>query len=274
VGILVNASGERIARTTSLPTYTNMSACGFARRTADGDSYGSIFGIRNTGYTNGSGIFTRRFVDGDNVVLYTSDVGDSLIMARPAIGTWFFWGFTCAGTGAGDTIGYGRLLSSTSLSATGDGDSSVFTFSDMELGSGPAADSFVGELSCVKIWDAVLTSAEMLAESFSVFPKRLNNLHLYSRLETSDTAGLRDLSSNGRDWTDVISGLSNSENAPVRLMRRRAQQYYRAATSFNTKIRQYANGYFQSAQFVEVSGPHAMRMFANGQIQINQMVEQ
>jgi hypothetical protein len=232
VSILFNAAGESITRSTSLPTYTNMSACGFARRTADGDSYGSVFVVRDTTYSVGAGVYTRNTAGGDNLVLYTTDVGDLTIMARPAVNTWFFWGYTCAGTGASQTSGFGRLLSSAALSSNTGGDSAVMTLSNMDMGSvSGSVDSFVGDLYCVKVWDAVLTSAEMLAESLSVFPKRLNNLHLYSRLESADTAGLRDLSSSGRNWTDVSGGLSAGGDAPVRLMRKRGQQFRRSVAA-------------------------------------------
>lgn len=216
MAVRFDGSTDSLVRTANLPSELLFSICGFARRQGNGGTtFESMFVLRDAGYLAWAGYELNRST---SQLIITGTTSNANVVAMPANGTWYWWGATSAGSGAGQLVGYYRALDSTTLS-TASAQTSSFTQSTLEIGTGNVGGTtewFNGDIYGVKLWDATLTAAEMLSESLQVFPRRLQNLHAFWWLHSADTAGYRDLGPLVRPLTAGGTPIS-AENPPVRL---------------------------------------------------------
>ena len=197
-----DANNQRLQKSTNLPTTMEAwSACGWGnRRTDPGTSAGARAPfIRLTGSpqtSNGSVAFDNNGPNWDFIVNGGNNV--ATIQATVAQDVWFFWAVVQDGSGTDTITGYYREPAATSFTSnTANGVSTTPT--TMLMGGSTGANSFCGsDLANVKVWNAVLTEDELLAEMWSRAPVRWTDLNSWTPFlgETDGT----DFSGT-QDWT-------------------------------------------------------------------------
>lgn len=200
-----DATGDIIQRTANLPATSAMSACGWAYLTTDRNAFSGICMLESAaGYvylgTNATG--TQLYVE------HTSS--SSLNLVDLATATWFFWAVTAQNLQA--VQGYYAVPGAASLTnqATPGGLTS-FTPTSFRLCNTDAGDWWNGRIAYVKVWDAVLTAAELFAEMSNGRPQRLANLrYFWPLIDSSDN---RDLSSNG--WGPTLTSVTSEAGPPI-----------------------------------------------------------
>lgn len=202
--------GERLFRTTSLPSSTNFSACGWARWDTGfdaGHGFNMLCDIANA-TSSASNWMEIGFRDSGATFALTTHAGNTAFGSNPALDVWFFWAMSCAGTGSTDFKGYwSQANSSTFNTAQRTGYS--FTTAQVTLTNDTYTSWMDGRMAYVKMWDAVLTQAEFEAEKWRGLPARWANLHGFWPLFDSATGlqdftpGAKTLSSSGTlAWVD------------------------------------------------------------------------
>ncbi len=107
----------------------------------------------------------------------------------------------CTGTGDIDFDGYWALPSDAAFTTVNNRGADM-TELNLTLGNDIANERFGGRIAAVKVWDAVLTSAELQNERHTYTPKRHTNLHLWSPLiPKGGGTSFLDYSPNSRHWT-------------------------------------------------------------------------
>lgn len=209
----IDASGDSIRRTAALPSDTLLTimVLGYVVNDRAGN-YRYFCGIENA-TTNASAYKVMGWSSANNFEV-SSESGSGSFAAAPATGKWFWAAVSCGGTGANSFNGYWRYLSPSDGTTvyTASCTSTAFTEALMPLGSDSYAEWCDIRLSTAKVWDAVLTQAEIESEMNSVRPMRYTNLHLFSPLWSA--TDILDYSGNGKNWT-AGGTLSTEENPPI-----------------------------------------------------------
>lgn len=150
----------------------------------------------------------------DDVDRLANDATNAALSANLSTTEWVMWAVTCAGTGAGDLKVYAWNASDAdgayeSASLAGVAPAAIDFWC---LGSNNGFSEYRNARYCFpKIWDAVLSLAELQAERVQGKPVRTSNVNRYHRLETNtDTA---DYSGNSR--TATLNGLDTEGTEPV-----------------------------------------------------------
>ena len=210
-GVRFDASTERLSSATSLPVSDIVSACGWARRQADRNAESLIWILTNTAVNDFVTLITG--VNGDSLTARETG-GSSPTIATLTDGQWFCWCITANGTGASALTGYYLLPGETTFASQVVGGDALIE-NEMAVG-GPAIANFQlnGDIFNVKVWDAVLTTGEMINECKSIQPRRTVNLNRWTPLYTSVASGVIDRSGNGRNWT-INGTLADSDHPPV-----------------------------------------------------------
>ncbi len=184
-------------RTASLPNSDSVSMCMFGVMTTDTNALAALMGFENTGGSAWVGLETLS----DGTSLRYANSGLDLALATITVGTPFFCGFTKNGATVRaffrnlDTVA--MTIANSASASTGMVESFMFVGASPNFG-----EPFNGRLSGVKVWDAVLTDAEMANESCSLRPARTANLHLWTPMVHAAEADCRiDFSGNARSWT-------------------------------------------------------------------------
>lgn len=208
MAIRIDASGDDLRRSTILPGVAAFTACGWAHVVADTGAgvYQALCILEDTAVA-WNGLYWEGGTNGSAVI--SSAAGETNLASRPATGLPFFWAVTSTTPGAGSLIGYLSAATTntfTSASTTG----SDVTPNRLTWGNDSALSWCSGRFSCLKVWDAVLTQAELEHEKWSIRPKRWANIHLWcpARIATE----LFDLSGNGRTLT--ATGTLTTEDGP------------------------------------------------------------
>ena len=205
-----SATNERISRTTDLPSQQAYTACGWAIQRGNAGSAGAGQPIWDLSagasdsrlHFAGSSTNIQIGGNGANVALKSSVPND----------TWFFWAIKQDGSGANTLTGYYREPGDASFTTAQQTGHSV-TATGMDVGGDSGPNRWTNcDISHVKVWGAVLTDNELLAEMWSREPVRWTNLHLYWPLE--DGADATDFSGNGRDGT-ITGTLAFADEPPL-----------------------------------------------------------
>lgn len=207
MAVRFDATGEGLSRTSSPPSTAGFTVCGWANLSTDRNTYQILSSI-----DNGSTEYAEIGTDADGTTLYIFNhgaIGASL--GALTIGTPFFWAQTVNGSGSGNHVGYGRNAGTNTLTtASQSGVAAIAsqTFWVGRDGFDSGAYYFDGRIWNVKVWDRVLTAAELLVESFYQEIKFTASKHLHWRLpnasNTTDSSGL------GRDAT--VTGTLSTED--------------------------------------------------------------
>ena len=159
----------------------------------------------------GSGSYQGLFWEGgsSNTMVIEQTSSSAAFGSRPAVGQWFFWAISCAGTAGGDLKGYWALpidAAFTKAQATGSG----LTTASIDIGNDPSSERIDGRLAFVRCWDAVLTENELWCEMHG-FPRRTANINF--RWDLWSSGDVQDYSGNGRNPT--VGGTFTTEDGPV-----------------------------------------------------------
>lgn len=206
MSIRATAAAQALSRTANLPSPSTYSVCGWGRMLVDRNDFQTWWTIENTefeGFGADNDGTSLQFFSNTNVINI-----DTLVANR-----WFWWGITRNGTAV--RVLYipqpgAAVQTFTATYANTGTPTSMTALNDHGLAS------FVnGDGMAYKLWDAVLTDAELIQEAYTIRVQRTANLNLWTPMVASTVANAAlDLSGNGRNWT-VVSTPSIDDNAPI-----------------------------------------------------------
>lgn len=213
MSVRLDAVGDELTRSSSLPSNTAFTICGWSRIISDtGAVPQPLVWALDAGNTDG---YSLLWDGGDNnmyLVAYdaAAAVSNVALGSRPGTGVDFFWYIACSGNGAGQQKGGWRAAgSSTYVTTTGQIASTIAAVTNIWFGglfSTYYADKRVWNL---KVWDRALTDAELDVESYFervMFPA---NINAHWRLR--NTTEVVDRSGNGRNLTTAGSLTTEDE---------------------------------------------------------------
>jgi len=185
------ATTDCLSRTTNLPTITGFTVMGWFRAAVD---TGATQDACVFGTTGGNAYFLQRNIGG--LFAIYNGVG-AVTGSAIAIQRWVHLAYTCAGTGAGQVLGY----LNGNLDITQNGNAGI-TATLLRIGGGGVGydERVNGFMADVKIYDAVLTQAEIDREMRQYALFRTANLNTELKMLTAATA-ITDTSGNGFDMT-------------------------------------------------------------------------
>lgn len=178
-----------------------MTVCFWAQLLADNNASSALFGLRTDG-----GQYTYFYnVNNDGTTFVWESFPNTVGSIDMAVNTWYFCAISRAGSGSNQTNGYVRAASASSFTTS----QATFSHADTPMeeivlanGFSPTDSSFPGRIAALKQWDAALTADELMAESYSLAPVRLANLHSWRPfVDSSVAAAVIDYSGNGRNLT-------------------------------------------------------------------------
>ena len=212
MALRLDANGDYLYRTANLPSSTAFTICGWFRRRGTGGTNQFLVGIDDG--AGGNAIACVIGLAGSYEFRVYSSGSGSFVSTGVAVtqDQWYFVALSCGGTGASDAQVRHAAPGATSLttaSTTGD----AFTATGYGI-STAAADYWANvALAGWKLYDRVLTDAELLAEMNRLTPASTTNLNLWTPMvhDVAATAA-KDFSGNGRDWT--VAGTLTVEDGP------------------------------------------------------------
>lgn len=208
-----DSTDDDLTRSSSVPSEVSFTACGWGRRQADTGAQSVLFSINDVP-TAVSGAIIGTQADGDDLIVAGSGFGESPVIATLTTGVWFYWCMTGTAAGAGSLDGYYMLPGATSLT-TQQTTGASFTQTTMVIGNYDDAGTefFNGDIMAVKVWDRVLTTAEMFQESAHIRPLYTFGLtHWYPLWNTSSQT--IDFSGNAQTLTSGGTK-ADADNPPV-----------------------------------------------------------
>lgn len=208
MAVRANATGESLSSTTSLPTSTAFTICGWSKGTKRAGVFNYMVSLESASTSAAS--YMLLGWNSSGVFEISSSSGASSFSATPADETLFFWAITCGGTGASDFKGYWNYENGTTFntaSATG----ISFTTAFMALGNNSYNEWSNVSFCSAKVFGAALTEAELWAERAVMYPYRTTNVNRWTPLW--DINDVRDYSGNLRHWT--ANGTLSTETNPT-----------------------------------------------------------
>lgn len=208
MAVRFDATGDGLSRSTSPPSTAGYTVCGWASLTNDRNNYQILSSV-----DNGTSQYAEIGTELDGTTLYIFNHG----AAGASLGTItlnapFFWAQTVNGSGAGNHVGYARGAGQSSLTSTSQSGVAAIasqTFWVGRDGFDSGAYFWDGRIWNVKVWDRVLTPAELLIESFYFNIKFPTSAHLHWPLHHSSYTN--DISGNARSAT--VSGTLTTEDS-------------------------------------------------------------
>lgn len=195
--VRINASGEILQRTTSLPLSTSFTMCGWAKLTMRPSSW-QYWGIEN-GLSNGDTYINLGYnVSNEFKLSVTGLAGD--FDSYPPDGTWIFWAMTNAGTGTSDCNGYWAKAGETFEVASTTGLN--FTVAHFSIGNNSWNEYMNGAFAFTKVYNVPLSAAELYREMYSKEPVKTAGLNLWSPHYAGNIERARDYSGHGRHFTE------------------------------------------------------------------------
>lgn len=204
MAVVCDADGERLNRSASLPPVNAFTICGWARLASafSTDQVVALLSKSDGAENHGIG-----HLSGIGWCVFNSTDPPTTFSTTPGAGEWFFWALMADGSTI--TGHYARVTDAAIETITET--FRTFTPFDLSVGSdfaGGGTTDFKGRIAAVKVWDAALSTAEVAQERWTIVPKRMANINLWSPLFLTG----KDLSGNGRDWTE--NGALTWEDGP------------------------------------------------------------
>lgn len=253
MGTRFDAAGEDMRRTASLPAQTAFTLAGFARRVVNSGGFENLCGIEQA--TASAANYMELIFQDTTLNVWSGNDGNVAFASSPAVGSWFFFAIVSSGTGAGQLVGYWCAIGATSLITASHQNSSTFSPGMVILGSSSYGEQFNGVVRGVRVWDAALTSAELLLESQTLAPVRLVNLHLSSPcIESAIADNAKDFSGNGRNWTHTGTLSLDATPPAISYRGRRNRTIQHVAAGGGGGGTKLLNRLVQEGLFVNVSG--------------------
>lgn len=194
----------------STPTITSHTVALWFNQSNDlGAVYQMLGCLQDAGNTGFIGMFLTPTND---LAGFTTAAGaETSAIAAVSTGTWYFLAWTNAGAGAGNAKFYAAAAADASLTMQSLAGEPSWSNATFRLFNSHFSEPFDGEIAAVKVWDRVLTQAELEIERWSYLPVLTNSLHGYWPMwGTSD--GATDFSGNGKSWT--VNGTVASADGP------------------------------------------------------------
>jgi len=189
------SAAEALYRTSDLPTNTNLTMCGWFRMIVDTNDFATCFAVVAPSSSDADSVQT----DGSGTTMGTYTNNDNWSLGPNwSLNTWYHVAMVCNSS----SVDY--YLNGVLESDGNDGHSSV-TSQSIVVGSyhhSTLVDEFNGEVAFVKVWDDILTQAEIANEMWTIVPQKQENIHLWSPLFPGSTERVKDYSGNGRNWTE------------------------------------------------------------------------
>lgn len=212
---------EYYQRTTGLPAFTAVTICGWVKLSIDKNNYASPFSLDDgdtsdylTLYTDPDG--TSLNVQGQHSGGFTDAALRSL-----TVGGWYFLAIKCDGS---TVTGYAIAAGETAVTKASVTTSIPFgTTNRLWFGSNVWAEGWNGLIAAVKVYDAVLTDNEVMAEMNQYLPVRTANLNSFYPFLTKEDAG--DYSGNGRTLT-LTGTVANEDGPPIAWSRARGRRMF------------------------------------------------
>lgn len=188
------------------------------RIVTDRNNYSNIFAVEdNPGGTEWNELITEN--DGTTLALYDHSGGAAaLSFAALSTGTWYFAAFSVGTSGA--AVGYVASAAATSITRVTGTALVMSAPHHCLIGSTTFSEFFNGRIAHARLWDAVLSDADVANERWRTRPGRRANLHAWWPLENS-AGKLVDYSGNGRNLTSPGAGSWATEDGPPTFGRRR-----------------------------------------------------
>jgi hypothetical protein len=225
MAVRFTAGTQDLRRTASLPSPTGFTVACWLKLASDRNEYQTAFSLDN----GSSYVILQTYADGTSL-LGTSTGGSNGFVDVMTVGSWYFAALVGSGGGANGLTAYSAAVGATTLTSAALQGSS-FTPTSMFLGSVPSFGTqyyWAGDIAAVKVWDAVLTAAELAQERWFYTPRRLANLHLWSPCVESTVAGCAtDYSGNARAWT--VTSTPSIVSGPPIAWRPTARRHWAAA---------------------------------------------
>lgn len=158
-------------------------------------------------------LYARRYNNSDTTYdagIIKTGFNQSNFSPQPPELTWFYLALSCSGTGASDSkLRWWSVSGVLQNSVTVAGQS--YTPATLYFGDPHGAIAYAKYAYC-RVWDAVLTDAELLNEMRSAAIVKTASINTALR-----TNSLTDVSGNGRDWTDVNADvvIDTEDNPPM-----------------------------------------------------------
>lgn len=200
--VRVDATGDRLNRTTSLPTYNACTIMAWFKLSADRNKF-STFMQLDSAVTK---MIVGTTADGTTLSIFNG-VG-TVTGSALTVGTWYHIAMVCDGIGGADFLCYlNGVENMTGGGVTGTSTDLIFCQSD----DGAADEWIDGCIAAAKVYDAILTPAEIANEMRSYRPLRTAGLNAWYPC-VSIAADEIDFSGGGRNLT--IGGTLATEQGP------------------------------------------------------------
>ena len=212
MGIGLRTSGGYLRRTSNIPSGnpSPFTALGWTQLYArNAGTYQYIFSLDDAG----SNYIQCGYNDGDEWEITHPNIAGGLVFStEPTLSKWFFWAVTDEHTTGGEVNGYwGHFDSVTLDSVNSAAGSTGFTATGMFVGSSGFGEWINADHFGVRIYDRVLTEAEIYNERWVIAPRDTTSINIYSPLwDANDT---RDYSPNGYDWDG--NNVTDASNPPI-----------------------------------------------------------
>ena len=200
-----------LQRSTNLPSATAVTICGwFRKRGAGGAAAHILCAFTTTDASSGVGCY----IDLGGTSQFFVGSGGAPVSSGVTVTTdqWYWFALSNAGTGATDCKVRHATPGATSFT-TASTQGVTFTPGNLAF-SAEAADYWANvALAGVRVFDRVLTDAELLAEMNRLRPASTTNLNLWTPMVADVAAtAYKDYSGNGRDWS--AGGTITVEDGP------------------------------------------------------------
>ncbi len=213
MAVRVDASGDKLTRTTNLPGgIRGVTMCGWFKMAVDTNNYACVMNI-----STGTSYYTyiETYSDGTDWLIWDQKgAGNSMFI--DSVGTWNFMAMTIAsdGTEKAYWAPIGTQTLSTITRSTYTQDITVpdlIAFGDSCWGG----EYFNGSMSALKVWTAELTQAELELEMQSIRPQRFANLWGWFPTQPGTGTRGKDFSGNGYNLTEGGT-LTDEDDPPIR----------------------------------------------------------
>lgn len=216
MAIATTRTSKWLYSTANLPTTGAWTFCALARLNTDHNAYAQFMGAMGTAPATNYWVMQ---VDSTGTALEFYSQTERSMGVSMSVGEWVFLAMRKTGSTGGHGIVV-KLDTGTMYKNEADTTTYVDAFTQITLGNydtdtGNGIDaSFAG----IKLWDASLTDAELRVEARCLWPARTANLNRWSSgMQSTIGDAVKDLSGNGRDWSQYGSPTVDSYIPPVKL---------------------------------------------------------
>lgn len=208
-------NGNYLSRTTGMPNWGNFTMLGFTKISVDRNNYSTFYQIGGGGKLIG----VQTNTDGTTVLQFADNgafSGVSISGGSFSVGTWYGIGSTMSGYSFKTFIYNLATGAVTSTASTATGNYNTGTIATIKIGDDEYSEPLNGCFSSFKLWDTVLSDAEIETQMGLFSPVvRLNNLiGFFPMYGASKATSLFD-ASGGTTLSETGSAMTVEDGPPV-----------------------------------------------------------